>query len=79
MTDDEIRGVRVRAAAGRVDLFCDGGDAIGVTVDEREAGAGIGEDVRGRSAHAAGGARDDRDAPFDRSAEFAELRHAHGL
>src|SRR4029079_15251292 len=45
-------------------------------VDKRELRALVGEEQGGRAPHTAGGARDDRDAPFDRAAEFAETSHS---
>ena len=54
--------------------LADGGfSAVGVEVGDNDVGAFAGEASGGRAAHAAGGARDDRDFPFESAHDEVSL------
>ncbi len=72
-----VHDVALRLTAGRIDLVHHGLDSVRPEVDNGDARAFVGEEVRSGAAHAAGRARDDRDLARDRAGELREPRFGH--
>ena len=71
----EVERPAARGAAGAFDFANDFLEVRLVQIDRGDFGAFVGEQLRGRPTHAAGGAGDDGDLARNRSAEFGESCH----